>query len=302
MDHELNNDVPADPAVAAAGESTMPSLPSPPPGLVARLIAPPIQPIEARAVLAATIPAEHPPRPWGFWATAAWTALGAFIEVIVSIVLLAIFLVPEAMRNPAAFESSESLEKLVENGLLLSISTIVMTPIALAYLFPVIRWRGWRMSEYLALTRPTSRQTLRWLAVIAAYMVITDTVTSFLGRDIVPPFMVNAYRTAWSVPLLVFAVVLIAPFYEEIVFRGFMYRGIAGSRLGPAGAILISTVLWSLLHVQYDWYGISQIAVGGVLLGLARHRTGSVVTPMLMHLLINAGATVEVIIKVRMMV
>ncbi len=49
--------------------------------------------------------------------------------------------------------------------------------------------------------------------------------------------------------------------------------------------------------MQCDWYGISHIAVGGVLLGLARYRTGSIVLPMLMHMMVSAGATIEVIVK-----
>ena len=292
MDHEPNNDVLADQPPAAEGEPVFLASAAAQPLPVARLIAPPTP--------ATTILTGPPPRPWGFWATTGWSALGAFIELLVSIVLLAIAIVPAVIRNPAALESSEFLKKLMENGLLLSLSTIFVTPIVVAYLFPVIRWRGWGLWEYLALRWSGWRRTLRWLAVVAAYMAISDTVTFLLGREIVSPFMMEAYRTAGYVPLLVFAVVLAAPFHEELTVRGFLYRGIASSRLGPVGAIVITAVLWSLLHVQYDWYGIAQIAVCGVLLGVARHRTGSMVPPMLMHILINAGATAEVIIKARM--
>ena len=55
------------------------------------------------------------------------------------------------------------------------------------------------------------------------------------GRAIVPPFVIDAYRSArdsGTIWLLVIALVIAAPLTEEIVFRGFMYRGLAASRVG----------------------------------------------------------------------
>lgn len=285
-----------DQQVAAAGEATNGSAAAAQPERIARLIALPPEPIEAGVTITG-IPADQPPRPWSLWATAGWCLLGACVEAVVTIGLLMIAIVTTAVSNPDTFDKINFLKQLPRNGLFLSVSTLVMTPITLAYFYPIIRWRGWRPREYLAVTSPTRRQTLRWLGIFIVYMVISDALRLLTGQAIVPPSMMDAYKTAESVPLLVVAVVLLAPFREEVIFRGFMYRGIASSRLGPAGAIAITAILWSILHVQYDWYGIADIAVCGVLVGLARHRTGSIITPMLMHVLINAGATVQLLIK-----
>ena len=50
------------------------------------------------------------------------------------------------------------------------------------------------------------------------------------GRDVVPPFQVEAYQTAkdagWLMQLTL-AIVFVAPLGEEVVFRGFLYRGLA---------------------------------------------------------------------------
>ncbi len=285
--------------VAAGGEAADGPAVASQPERIARLIALPPEPIEAGVTITG-IPADQPPRPWSLWATAGWCLLGACVEAVVTIGLLMIVIVTTAVSNPDTFDKINFLKQLPRNGLFLSVLTLVMTPITLAYFYPIIRWRGWRLREYLAVKSPTRRQTLRWLGICLVYMVISDTVRLLTGQEITPPSMIDAYNTAGFVPLLVVAVVLLAPFREEIVFRGFMYRGIASSRLGPAGAIAITAILWSILHVQYDWYGIADIAVCGVLVGLARHRTGSIITPMLMHVLINAGATAQLLIKMKM--
>ncbi len=263
---------------------------------VARLVAPPPPFHMAASPLAAAM-LKPCPRPWGLWTTLGWSLLGLLLELIVTLVLILIAGVVAGLTGSAAMNSAESLKAFTMSGLFVSVSSVVMLPVGFAYLVLITHLRGWRPAEYLALNRSTARQTVFWLAVMAAYMVISDTVTILLGRDVVPPFMVDVCKTAGFMPLLVLAVVLVAPLFEEVVFRGFMYRGIAASRLGPAGAISIATILWSLLHVQYDSYGIAYILVCGVLLGLARYGTGSVVPPILMHMLNNAGATAQALVK-----
>lgn len=57
------------------------------------------------------------------------------------------------------------------------------------------------------------------------------------------------WLTAGFLPLLIFVVVVIAPLTEEVVFRGFMYRGLA-DRWGAAPAVLITAGLWALAHTQ----------------------------------------------------
>ena len=102
--------------------------------------------------------------------------------------------------------------------------------------------------------------------------------------------MASAYETARSLPILWVAIVLAAPLMEEAFFRGFLFQGMQQSRIGPAGATLITSVLWAGTHVQYDAYDIGTIFVLGLVLGAARWRTGSIYTPTLMHLINNALA------------
>ena len=97
------------------------------------------------------------------------------------------------------------------------------------------------------------------------------------GRDIVPPFQVEAYQSAkeagWLLWLAV-AIVFAAPIGEEIAFRGFLYRGLA--RPGREMlAIVVIALAWALLHIQYDWLGMAQIFTAGLMLGWFRWASGS---------------------------
>jgi hypothetical protein len=108
--------------------------------------------------------------------------------------------------------------------------------------------------------------------------------------------MVQAYKTSFFPPLLWLAFIVASPLYEEIFFRGFLFKGIEHSRAGPAGAVIITSLAWSLLHIQYDFLIIISIFAGGLLLGLARLKTNSIYVPIVMHALQNLMATIVVII------
>jgi membrane protease YdiL (CAAX protease family) len=55
----------------------------------------------------------------------------------------------------------------------------------------------------------------------------------------------------------------------------------------------LTSLIWAAIHLQYDWYGQTMIFLGGILLGCARWRTGSVLLPMLLHGLMNLVASAE---------
>ncbi len=81
--------------------------------------------------------------------------------------------------------------------------------------------------------------------------------------------------------------------FEEIFIRGFLFQGIRYSRLGSIGAIVITSLFWAVLHVQYDVYGITTIFALGLLLGIVRLKTDSIYLLMVMHSLTGIVSTIE---------
>jgi uncharacterized protein len=231
-------------------------------------------------------------RPWGFWATVTWSLLCGLLFVIVQTVVGVLFLV--------AGIGGGDLEQLGSNGLLIGTATCAAAPICLGFLTLVVYLRGCPLSEYFGLQRVAASTLWKAVGILLLLIAIQDGLTYLLGRPIVPEFMEQAYRTAGFLPLLILAVVLAAPALEEVFFRGFMHRGLAASRIGPTGAILITAALWALLHLQYDWYGITTILLMGLFLGAVRTWTGSTALTILLHALNNLVATVETIIKVEL--
>jgi membrane protease YdiL (CAAX protease family) len=123
-------------------------------------------------------------------------------------------------------------------------------------------------------------------------------LTSWLsGRELIPPAVVDAYRTArasGTLVLLAVALVVAAPLMEELLFRGFLFRGYVQSPLGIAGTILLTSAGWAVMHVQYETFFIVQIFVLGCAFGWLRWRSGSTTLTVILHAIVNAAALAQV--------
>jgi len=230
-------------------------------------------------------------RPWGPWATIGWTLLCIVGIIAGQIVAFLVFLVIRLATNPNA-----RFDDLLANGNVLALGSLVNTLTVVGLVTLLVRVRRYPVRDYLALTWPPARPVQIALAGLVVLLCTSDLISYLLGRPLVPPVMVDVYRTA-RLPWLLLALVVLAPLGEETLIRGFLYKGIADSRAGPIVAIIVSSFAWALLHVQYDWYGIVSVAVIGLYLGGVRYKTASVLVTMLLHALANAIATVEVVVQ-----
>ena len=134
---------------------------------------------------------------------------------------------------------------------------------------------------------------------MACFVAASEGLKFLLGRELVPEFMTEVYTTSEFPPLLWIAVIVMAPLFEEFLFRGFLFAGWSQSKLGATGAIFLTSFLWAALHTQYEFYYIALIFAFGILAGLARHRTRSLAMPIVVHSVVNLIATIETAIVLR---
>jgi uncharacterized protein len=233
------------------------------------------------------------PRPVsGLWATLGWVILALVLSQFVGAGVLILFR-PDAI--------TAGVDTLMKDGVVVALSNIPANVIQVIVLALASRRGGWSVAEYLGLVRPATRDVVVALSILVAFLLGYDVLTYVLSRDIVTPFQVDTYRSARDagmLPLFWFALVIAAPVAEEIMFRGYLYRGWVRSERMAIPGILIISALFAAIHIQYDWFGILQVFFIGLLLGLVRWKSGSTVLTILMHVLINAWATTETVIKI----
>src|SRR2546422_5416536 len=109
--------------------------------------------------------------------------------------------------------------------------------------------------------------------------------------EIAPLFGTNALAIAFGY----LGAAIVAPIAEETIFRGFVIGGLR-NRFGVAAALVVSAVLFALLHPPLTIFPV--IFVLGLLLGLLFIQTGSLYPGMLMHAMFNTiGFIAQVVLS-----
>lgn len=228
------------------------------------------------------------------------TTLLGFVSVGIflfasSIGAAAVLVIEIATGRIAPDEINAWAEQAETNGTVLAVSSIfgalVVVPFVVACAFAV---RSDTPRELLALRWPTAKQSVAWIALLLALNAAADLLAWLLGRPVISPFMRETYQNAGSLPLLLVALCVAAPLSEEFIFRGILYRGLVGSRLGVVGAVLISSLVFASLHIQYDFFGIAVVFLIGLFLAAVRQRTASLILCILAHAAVNLVATCQV--------
>lgn len=79
---------------------------------------------------------------------------------------------------------------------------------------------------------------------------------------------------------------------EEIIFRGWIIRYLAALPVGLTlwGCLGLSSALFGLVHLYQGWRGVALTALLGGLLGFLFLVTGSLIVPIILHVLIDLRA------------
>ena len=230
--------------------------------------------------------------PWGFWATAG-LGVAVLVAFVVIQTLVAIPFNSAMMAENPGTPPAELAQMLSTNAEYVT-AALIATGILGTLLVLACAWlrRGIAVRDYVAITAPGGRMLALWLVATIVVVALLEAMTLLLGRD-APEFVIDLYANVRFPLLLALGTVVGAPLFEEAFFRGFLHAGWSRSRLTVPGTVLLTSLLWALMHIQYGIYEIAQIFVLGVVLGIARVHSGSLVVPLAMHALVNLIAHIQ---------
>ena len=232
------------------------------------------------------------PRTWKFWGTSLWGLLLFAAMFAGQFALVAAFFITKGPPFDIA-----SIKAVASSGTVISLSVMMGLPAVLAVLWLATRMVHMPLADYLALRRTLWTDLLIGVVALIALIAGWDLLSRMLGRDISPGFMVDVLKSAQAdgaLWLLVIAFAVAAPVTEELMVRGFLYRGWSELALGPLGAVVLSSLVWTAMHAQYyDWFLFSEVMSIGLLLGYMRYRSNSTWLTIIMHGINNFAATLQ---------
>src|SRR5262245_1178587 len=184
---------------------------------------------------------------------------------------------------------------LSQHGGAIVLFIFVSAPVQVAALALAASQKG-NAAEYLGYKLPRRGELVVAILILAALIIVGDTVSWLAGRHIVDRFQSDIYQAAKNanlLPLLLIAIIVLIPIGEETLFRGFLFSGWLRSPRVAWPVILLTAAIFAIIHVQYDWFLIVQVFIFGVFFGWARWASGSTILTMLLHALVNLEGTIE---------
>lgn len=170
--------------------------------------------------------------------------------------------------------------------------------VAWKVMFPSLR-RSWAFdTETPTTTKPPTLPWSKSLRYAAGTLAVALPVLSLvslgwnflveqLGLPATPQDVIAIFANTRS-PLVIVAMLLVAcvlaPIYEELLFRAGLYH-FCRQKLGRGAALIISGVCFGALHG--NWAGFLPLAVLGMGLAVAYEATGSIRVPIIAHGLFN---------------
>ncbi|TRX53180.1 CPBP family intramembrane glutamic endopeptidase [Thalassomonas sp. M1454] len=128
-----------------------------------------------------------------------------------------------------------------------------------------------------------------WLLVTLLFLSFWWAVNSIFNIE-PPEVMLNIVQTSDYLWLLVLSICIVAPVFEELVFRGFIYARLQRSVLGKSGSLILTSIIFTLVHSQYQGIELFALFTFAILLGLIRIKTNNIKYCIAVHMINNVAS------------
>ena len=202
-----------------------------------------------------------------------WTVLDSWIGIgllLLVDVALVVFLV-----------SFPELD-ITQSAGLVAIELVYLLPVATVFLW---RGTGWKFIGF----RKFKWETL----ALGCGLLIGSYIIVFLHNALLMAFgihtqgdmIINLFGSLDAPGWFLFVGIIIAPFVEEIFFRGFLFQGFR-EKMGWVKAALLSSAIFAIFHL--DPASLIPTFVLGFTFSYVFHRSNSVLPGMFLHFTVNA--------------
>ncbi|MBQ3101153.1 MAG: CPBP family intramembrane metalloprotease [Clostridia bacterium] len=197
-----------------------------------------------------------------------------YLEVALIFIILCVILVAGAFATAPLGLAGSALTELV----------------MLAFVILISRNTGGGVGRSFPMNPPKLRPALTsiWIAVGFYFLVLAANclTSAFDMTNTTDLLLYENYMKGMSPTAVVLCVVIVPAFCEEMIFRGFFLNKLLKAHRSPVPAIIVSGLLFGILH--FDLYKLPATTLMGIGWGYIVFKTGSVMMPMIFHMLNNA--------------
>jgi membrane protease YdiL (CAAX protease family) len=168
---------------------------------------------------------------------------------------------------------------------------VALPLVVIAVIVFVARARDISFRDHLGFRFPSWDNALLWLLLFIGLVVVEEVLWKTLGLPQPEPW--GSKYPGVVKALRVFAMIVLAPVSEELLFRGMFYYTISKTALTEVGAVVTTSAAFAALHYQSGIRGLLFVLVDGLFFGTVRYSTGSTVLTTVLHILGNSYAAYQ---------
>ena len=246
----------------------------------------------------------RPPPTWSVSVAVAGWIGAALISIVVQVVLVAVWATPSGVGSSAARAAAQVAAGADVDLSDFSISQATLLQAPLWVTLAVVAWgvarrHGVGLREGFGLRQRWFDVPLGLACGLLAQLLLVPLIylplLPFIDADDVEEparqIVSRADDTA-GVVILVVGVVVVAPFVEELYFRGLLMRALWG-RMGRLAAVVLAAVLFGLAHVQL--LQLPALVAFGLVAGILAASTRRLAPAMWAHAAFNGYTVVQLL-------
>jgi len=228
-------------------------------------------------------PDENPP--WNLWDVLGIVAFAVFALFIIGSLTLGV------AHSLPRFHKLK-LADLAQNTLLLISAQTVAYLLVVGFMVQIVRFKGGHdFLTAVSWNGPPRDQAFKALGGGAGMALLSSIFTAILSRWIPKSLPIDKFfsDTSSAYVIAIFGVI-VAPFVEELFFRGFLYPALARP-IGRGASVVLTAAAFAVVHqgqLAHAWVPLAWLFIVGMVLTVVRARTKSVATSLLIHVSYNA--------------
>lgn len=196
---------------------------------------------------------------------------------------------------------SDSTEEFFNQPYLIAVIGFIAAACSMPFLKPASKQTNTSsLLSFLAIKSISTSTLIKVLLLGFVYYALAMLLGDLLSIE-TPEFMLDIKQQSNSIldiTFLILGICLIAPVVEEVIFRGLIYQRLLQSKAGVLGAIIITSLVFTAIHIQYDVLVLAILSLFALLLGVVRYKTNNLFYCIALHMQLNALSTIELFLFV----
>ncbi|KGJ87900.1 CPBP family intramembrane glutamic endopeptidase [Thalassotalea sp. ND16A] len=213
-----------------------------------------------------------------------WSVLLWILALYIPTLLLSIVFGVYAQANPNIID----INRWFYDGDVTAVFAIGMALVTLPVLARATKELSYQQKlDFFALGQTASFSGFKpWLIITLIYIFLSVVVNALFEVK-TPEWMNDMLASTDNIWLSVLSLCIVAPVFEELVFRGFIYKKIEQTVLRKSGAVFFTALIFTLVHTQYEAIILFDLFVLAMILSIVRLKTDNLKYCIAIHMLNN---------------